>query len=77
MKQHELIKSCLKEQPNFYNFVRLYQFWRKTCEILQIKISFINLENREIILPAKTTKGGIHLRKIIIDNGLFDKKMNL
>jgi hypothetical protein len=38
------------------------------------KISFINLGNREIILPAKTTKGGIHLRKIIIDNGLLTKK---
>jgi hypothetical protein len=61
-----------KRTTNFYNFVRSYLlFWRKTS-FTNKKFLFINLENREIILPAKTTKGGILFKKIIIDNGLFE-----
>ena len=77
--QHKLIKKCLQENhPYFYNFMQfMYYSGARPKEILQIKLSFIDIKTREILLPAKITKGKISYRNIVIDDGLLDVLLDM
>lgn len=57
-KQHAIIKSTLEKQyPEFYKFVlTIFHTGMRPAEILQIKISMINMFKQQIILPKEITK---------------------
>jgi len=57
-KQHKIIKETLENQyPNFFRFIlTIFHTGMRPAEILQIKISMIDLQNQEIILPKEITK---------------------
>jgi integrase len=81
-RQRQIIKEKISiENPQlwlmccflFYTFVR-------PNEVRQLKISYIELENNKIFIPASISKNGcdgrvdmpVQLRQILIDNKIFD-----
>jgi len=71
-KQHKIIKETLENQyPNFYKFIiTIFHTGIRPAEILQIKISMIDLQNQEITLPKEITKTK-KKRIVPINNHLF------
>jgi integrase len=79
-EDHLLIKQeLLSKDPNFYNFIQtLFHTGIRPNEILQIRISKVDIKNKQIILPPQTTKKNKE-RVVPINNHLLEslKKMNL
>lgn len=71
-KQMEVIKKELIENhPNFYNYIRLvFDLGIRPIEILEIKLSMINMENDIIQLIPKNTKGRKKYRTLPINKYL-------
>jgi len=57
-KQHKKIKETLENQhPDFYKFIlTIFHTGMRPAEILQIKISMVDLFKQQIILPKEITK---------------------
>lgn len=57
-RQHKVIKETLENHyPDFYKFIlTIFHTGMRPAEILQIKISMINLFKQQIILPQEITK---------------------
>jgi integrase len=72
-REHKIIKQELEtNHPNFYDFVvMLYHTGIRPKELLSIKLSMIDLENREINLPPNITKTRKNYRKVIICDELY------
>ena len=78
-EEHKIIKNHLRlNYPDFCNYIEAeYYTGARPFELLEIKISMIDLRNRIITLPPISTKTGIKHRKIIIDNGFLSILLNM
>ncbi len=73
-EEHQKIKTELSlKHPFFCSFIETeYHSGARPAEILQIKLSMIDLKNREINLPPVITKTRTKKRKVIINNHLLE-----
>jgi len=76
--QQKMIKEHLiKKEPYFYNYIAsLFHTGIRPAELLEIKLSMINLDQRLIVLPQEITKTNRE-RYVPINNHLYNMLVEL